>query len=77
MWFNIARNGASSKVYRALGEGVEAVSTSASTVIVRIKDRLSRPERSTPTGWADVPLNFYFVDDSEKHVVEPQFPTRR
>eukprot|EP00039_Didymoeca_costata_P009873 m.131604 g.131604 ORF g.131604 m.131604 type:complete len:906 (+) comp14629_c0_seq4:142-2859(+) len=38
-------------------------------VIVRIKDRFTRP---TEGGWSDVMINFYFADDTNKHICEAQ-----
>lgn len=39
--------------------------------LLRIKCRFTEP---TPGGWADLLVNFYFVDDPFKHVVEVQRP---
>ena len=51
---DVARDGVSFKDYRGIGEGIEALCRSSKISMVRIKDRISKPETATPTGWADV-----------------------
>eukprot|EP00039_Didymoeca_costata_P005888 m.85664 g.85664 ORF g.85664 m.85664 type:complete len:472 (-) comp13018_c1_seq9:1570-2985(-) len=41
----------------------------ARIVIVRIKDRFSKP---TTGGWSDTMINFYFANDCNKHICEVQ-----
>lgn len=47
----------------SLGDGAESIT------IVRVKDRFTKP---TCGGWADTMVNFYFADDTNKHIVELQ-----
>ena len=68
--FDIGREGISFNGYGELGDVVQKFTNHPDICIVRIKDRLSSMEKTTPCGWADVLINFYFVDDPEHHIVE-------
>jgi len=70
--FDIGREGISFNGYGELGDVVKKFTNHPDICIVRIKDRLSSMEKTTPCGWADVMINFYFVDDPEHHIVEVQ-----
>lgn len=69
--YDVAREGIQARNWEQFHEIVEAIASEhgKSIEIQRVKDRLSNP---TLGGWADVMINFSFVEDHNRHICEIQ-----